>query len=154
MSESEKINFFYRKMNVTKSENHEWHVLMSFASNLTISQMIHAAYEFDIGDICPWPFDNLTPEEVIDLWASGQRSFVFKYGDDEIIWYDIRLMTDDEYHKFHDENKKKSDELKLMIYNVIYDELYDTVEREYIHSCSDKMLDMIASNSDKFFNWR
>jgi hypothetical protein len=62
-----------------------------------MSGLLHQVFNFDAGDVYGWPCDNITKEELDRLYDAGQRAFVLNLGYKEVILYDIKLITQDEY---------------------------------------------------------
>jgi hypothetical protein len=111
---------FYRKMERRLDLPHQkgtnfdapvYSCLSGFKETTRISEAIHSMFNFEACDVCAWPSSHITKEEVDRLWLHGQRSFSFLQGCHEVMLYDVRFMSFEEYKQFEEELKQTKEKL-------------------------------------------
>ena len=81
-----------------------------------ISEALHSYFNFEYGDVYAWPVDNMTKEEIDELWDRGQRAFVLDFGYKEIVLYDIKIITHEDWVNFCElEKKRKTDYINSIV---------------------------------------
>jgi hypothetical protein len=95
----------FRKIENPKFVDCGWSAFMDVNENSKMSEILHSVFNFDAGDSCTWPCDNISKEEIDKLWSSGQRAFVFQFGYKEVILYDLRIITQKEIVQFYEDEK-------------------------------------------------
>jgi len=115
-----KKHLFYRKMERYIDLPHikgtdfgepEWKMVMDISENAKISELIHSAFNYEAGDSYAWPSDNLSKEEFEKLWSLGQRSFTFLCGCHEVLIYDIKVITQEEFQEIKYKEKEVKEKL-------------------------------------------
>jgi hypothetical protein len=82
---------------------------MNINENSKVSEILHSIFNFDAGDSYAWPCDNISKEEIDKLWTAGQRAFVLQFGYKEVIFYDLRIITQEELTQFCKDEKANRD---------------------------------------------
>lgn len=77
----------------------------------SIADVFHELFNLNDGDNYAWQVHNYTKERVNELWEQGQRSFVFQRDSKEVIYYDIRFVTDNQYRQFLKEYREARKQL-------------------------------------------
>jgi len=110
--------------NLNKTEDgfvdNDFSVWANINENSKISELLHMVFDYEAGDTYAWPCDNITKQEIDKLWEEGQRAFVLiMSGYKEIIIYDLKIITQDEYMSFIKKEKETKKDLITKLTEVV-----------------------------------
>ena len=135
-------HLFYRKITIQYGEiDREYSIFCEVDEKSNISSILHSVFNFDAGDVYAWPVDNITKEELDNLWKKGQRSFIFNFGYKTVIYYDLKIVTNSEWKKIDNVIRIKREQKRIDIINLIQDEVeLDISSIVYLNKKIDEIL--------------
>lgn len=143
-------HLFYRTIerNLDKTAegfvDRRYSVWMDINANSKISELLHMAFDYEEGDNYPWPCDNITKEEIDKLWLAGQRAFILMFGYKEVILYDLKIITQDDYINF----MKKEEDVKKTLISKLTKVVHDWSEPEL----NKEVLEEVSKDIEKIIN--